>query len=202
VTTSDAGSAPAFRPARAGTPEATAESVRDAIIRHTAVVPDFPTPGIVFQDLTPVFADAAAFRTVVDAISLPFAGTFDVVAGIEARGFLLAAAVAYATGAGVVAVRKAGKLPRAVLRESYDLEYGRAVLEIHEADLAAGTRVLVLDDVLATGGTLTAACALLERAEAVVVGCGVVLELTELDGRAALAGRSVHALHHVGLPPR
>jgi adenine phosphoribosyltransferase len=210
VTTSDAGSAPAFRPAHPDTVEPAAEqavepvaeSVRDAIVRLTAVVPDFPMPGIAFQDLTPVFADPTAFRQVVDAISLPFAGTFDVVAGIEARGFLLAAAVAYATGTGVVAVRKAGKLPRAVLRESYDLEYGRAVLEIHQADLAPGTRVLVLDDVLATGGTLTAACALLERAEAVVVGCGVVLELDDLDGRAGSAGRPVHALHHVGLPPR
>lgn len=172
------------------------------VTRLTAVVPDFPSPGIAFQDLTPVFADASAFRAVVDAIAQPFDGTFDVVAGVEARGFLLAAAVAYATGTGVVTVRKAGKLPRAVFREAYDLEYGQAALEIHQEDLAPGTRVLVLDDVLATGGTLTAACALLERAGAAVVGCGVVLELGELDGRAGLADRSVHAVHRVGRTPR
>ena len=198
---SDAGS-PASQPGTTDPAQDVAAAARDAVVRLTTVVPDFPKPGIAFQDLTPVFADAAAFRRVVDAISVPFVGAFDVVAGVEARGFLLAAAVAYSTGTGVVAVRKAGKLPRAVIRESYDLEYGRAALEIHEADLAPGTRVLVLDDVLATGGTLTAACALLERAGAVVVGCGVVLELGELDGRAGLAGRPVHAVHRVGYAPR
>lgn len=178
------------------------EQARTAIDRLAAVVPDFPSPGIAFQDLTPVFADAHAFKAVVDAVALPFAGSFDVVAGVEARGFLLAAGVAYATGTGVVTIRKAGKLPRAVFRESYDLEYGQAVLELHQADLEPGTRVLVLDDVLATGGTLVAACALLERAGAVVVGCGVVLELDELGGRVALSGRSVRTVHHVGSPSR
>ena len=201
MTTSDAGS-PAPGSDRIASSGPAGESTRDSVVRLTVVVHDFPKPGIAFQDLTPVFADASAFRRVVDAISSPFAGTFDVIAGVEARGFLLAAAVAYATGTGVVAVRKAGKLPRAVIRESYDLEYGQAALEIHEADLAPGTRVLVLDDVLATGGTLTAACALLERAGAVVVGCGVVLELAELHGRAGLAGRTVHAVHRVGPLPR
>jgi adenine phosphoribosyltransferase len=135
-----------------------------------------------------------AFRAVVDALAGSFEGTFDAVAGVEARGFLLAAAVAYATGTGVVTIRKAGKLPRAVLRESYDLEYGQAALEIHRSDLPAGARVLVLDDVLATGGTLVAACALLERAGATVVGCGVVLELGGLGGRRVLSGRTVRAL--------
>ncbi len=167
---------------------------RDAIDRLCAVVPDFPSPGIVFRDLTPVFSDAAAFRAVIDAVAESFGASFDVVAGVEARGFLLAAAVAYATGTGVVAVRKAGKLPRPVYRESYDLEYGQAALEIHQDDLPAGTRVLVLDDVLATGGTLVAACALLEKAGAAVVGCGVVLELGALGGREGLAGRTVHSL--------
>lgn len=175
---------------------------RDAIDRLCVVVPDFPSPGIMFRDLTPVLSDARAFRAVIDAISEPFAGQFDAVVGIEARGFLLAAAVAYATGTGVVAVRKAGKLPRAVYRESYDLEYGQAVLEIHRSDLPEGARVLVLDDVLATGGTLGAACALLDRAGAAVVGCGVVLELGDLGGRGKLAGRNVRALETVGHPPR
>ncbi|AUZ86967.1 adenine phosphoribosyltransferase [Arthrobacter sp. MDT1-48-3] len=189
----DAGETPARAPGTAGL----AADAREAIDRLSAVVPDFPSPGILFRDLTPVFSDARAFRTVVDAVSAPFAGSFDAVAGVEARGFLLAAAVAYATGTGVVTVRKAGKLPRAVYRESYDLEYGQAALEIHQSDLPAGARVLVLDDVLATGGTLVAACALLEKAGAVVVGCGVVLELGDLDGRTSLAGRTVHALETV-----
>lgn len=172
----------------------TAGTAPSALADLTAVVVDFPSPGIMFRDLTPVFSDAHAFRAVVDAISEPFAGTFDAVAGVEARGFLLAAAVAYATGTGVVTIRKAGKLPREVFQESYDLEYGRAALEIHRSDLPAGARVLVLDDVLATGGTLAAACALLERAGSEVVGCAVVLELGDFDGRRVLAGRRVHAL--------
>ena len=184
-------------PATAAGPSRLAARATDAIDRLCAVVPDFPSPGIMFRDLTPVFSDAEAFRAVVDAVSEPFAGSFDAVAGVEARGFLLAAAVAYATGTGVVTVRKAGKLPRAVYSESYDLEYGSATLEIHQADLPEGARVLVLDDVLATGGTLVAACALLEKAGAVVVGAGVVLELGGLEGRTSLAGRRVHTLKTV-----
>ncbi|MHA7284377.1 adenine phosphoribosyltransferase [Arthrobacter sp. TMS2-4] len=186
-------------PAPAPTPGVSALTVqaREAVGRLCAVVPDFPSPGIMFRDLTPVFSDAQGFRAVVDALAEAFADQFDAVAGVEARGFLLAAAIGYATGTGVVTVRKAGKLPRAVYRESYDLEYGQASLEIHQADLPAGTRVLLLDDVLATGGTLAAAGALLEQAGAVVVGCGVVLELADLTGRNALAGRRVHALETV-----
>lgn len=170
---------------------------QEAIDRLCVVVPDVPSAGILFRDLTPVFSDAAAFRTIIDALSEPFAGEFDAVAGVEARGFLLAGAVAYATGTGVVAIRKAGKLPRSVYREAYDLEYGQAELEIHQSDLPAGARVLVLDDVLATGGTLAAACALLERAGAVVAACAVVLEIDGLGGRDALAGRTLHTLHSV-----
>ena len=184
-------------PAEADGASGLAAQAREAVDRLCAVIPDFPSPGIMFRDLTPVFSDAQAFRAVVDALADAFAGQFDAVAGVEARGFLLAAAVGYATGTGVVTVRKAGKLPRAVYRESYDLEYGQASLEIHQTDLPAGTRVLLLDDVLATGGTLVAAGALLEQAGAVVVGCGVVLELADLPGRGALAGRRVHALETV-----
>ncbi|WP_394253706.1 adenine phosphoribosyltransferase [Arthrobacter pityocampae] len=184
-------------PAQAPDASGRAAQARDAVDRLCALVPDFPSPGIMFRDLTPVFSDAHAFRAIVDALADAFAGQFDAVAGVEARGFLLAAAVGYATGTGVVTVRKAGKLPRAVYREAYDLEYGQASLEIHQADLPTGTRVLLLDDVLATGGTLAAAGALLEQAGAVVVGCGVVLELADLTGRAALAGRRVHALETV-----
>ena len=159
-----------------------------------ATVPDYPKPGIVFKDLTPVFADGPAFKAVVDALVEPFRGQFDAVAGVEARGFLLAAAAAYATDTGVVTVRKAGKLPREVVSEDYSLEYGTATLELHSSDLVPGTRVLILDDVLATGGTLGATARLFERCGVEVAGIGVVMELGELNGRAALDGHRIHAL--------
>ncbi|WP_035771122.1 adenine phosphoribosyltransferase [Arthrobacter sp. Br18] len=159
-----------------------------------ALVPDFPKAGILFRDLTPVFADGPSLRAVIDAIATAFRGEFDVVAGVEARGFLLASAIAYATGTGVLTVRKSGKLPRAVYAEPYDLEYGQATLEIHRDDVAPGTRVLVVDDILATGGTLAAAVRLFSHTGAVVVGCAVVLELNGLGGRGQLAGHRVHAL--------
>lgn len=173
------------------------ESAESVISRLCVAVPDYPRPGIVFRDLTPVFSDGPAFRTVVNALIGPFEGQFDAVAGIEARGFLLAAAAAYAAGCGVVAVRKAGKLPRRVYTETYQLEYGNAALEIHTDDIAAGTRVLVLDDVLATGGTLAASSRLLESAGAHIAGFGVVLELGELRGRSSLAGHRVRSLVRV-----
>ncbi|MGC4893556.1 adenine phosphoribosyltransferase [Micromonospora sp. DT31] len=158
-------------------------------------VPDFPKPGVVFKDLMPLFADGAAFREVIDGI-IAYHGrdSFDVVAGIEARGFVLAAAVAYATGLGVVPVRKAGKLPRATHAASYALEYGEATLEVHQDAFTAGHRVLVLDDVLATGGTAEATLDLVERAGGTVAGFTVLLELGFLGGRQRLAPRPVHAL--------
>lgn len=162
--------------------------------RLCATIQDYPEPGITFKDLTPVFANGPALQRVVQALVGPFTGRFDAVAGVEARGFLLAAAAAYATGTGVITIRKAGKLPRAVFTESYALEYGEAALEIHRDDIPAGTRVLILDDVLATGGTLGAAARLLERSQAVVAGIGVVLELAALPGRDALPGYTVASL--------
>lgn len=171
--------------------------VSAVIERLCATVEDYPQEGIVFKDLTPVFADGAALKQVVDAIVNSCAGQFDAVAGVEARGFLLAAAAAYATGTGVITIRKAGKLPREVYSESYALEYGEATLELHREDVPAGTRVLILDDVLATGGTLGAAAALLERTGAVVAGIGVVLEIDALPGRANLDGMEVVSLLHV-----
>lgn len=162
--------------------------------RLTAVVPDFPHTGVLFRDLTPVLADATALRVITDELVTAFAGSFDVVAGIEARGFLLASAAAYAAGTGVLAVRKSGKLPPQTLTEHYDLEYGSAALEVRPEAFPIGARVLVLDDVLATGGTLAATCTLLERAGGSVAGIGVVMELAGLGGRVRLAGRSVHAI--------
>ncbi|MBA2389345.1 MAG: adenine phosphoribosyltransferase [Geodermatophilaceae bacterium] len=157
-------------------------------------VPDFPIPGVLFQDAMPVFADAAMLAAVVDRVvaSHPPQG-FDLVAGIEARGFLLAAPVAYAAGRGVVAIRKTGKLPGPCRAESYDLEYGVGVLELQRAALSRGQRVLLVDDVLATGGTLGAATALIEAAGAVVAGVAVLIELSGLAGRDRL-GVDVTAL--------
>ena len=158
-------------------------------------VPDFPKPGIVFKDLMPLFADGPVFHQVIDGIVAHHgAGSFDVVAGVEARGFVVAAAIAYATGKGVVPVRKAGKLPRRTHSASYALEYGEATLEVHEDAFVAGQRVLVVDDVLATGGTAGAALELVERAGGTVSGFTVLMELGFLDGRKRLAPRTVHAL--------
>ncbi|MEU4382684.1 adenine phosphoribosyltransferase [Micromonospora echinofusca] len=158
-------------------------------------VPDFPKPGVMFKDLMPLFADGDVFREVIDGI-VAFHGrdSFDVVVGIEARGFVVAAAIAYATGVGVVPVRKAGKLPRPAYSASYALEYGEATLEVHEDAFTAGHRVLVVDDVLATGGTAEATLDLVERAGGTVSGFTVLLELAFLGGRERLAPRPVHAL--------
>jgi adenine phosphoribosyltransferase len=177
--------------ARGDSGEATARLVASRIVD----VPDFPQPGIVFKDLTPLFADGAAFKALTDGIVAHYGPDgFDVVVGIEARGFVLAAAVAYAAGAGVVPVRKAGKLPRSVHSASYQLEYGEATLEVHQDAFVAGQRVLVVDDVLATGGTAEATLGLIERAGGVVAGFTVLVELEFLGGRAKLGDRPVHAL--------
>lgn len=175
-------------------PAAVTDSAR-LVASRVLDVPDFPSPGIVYKDLSPLFADGAAFAAAVDAIVRHHGdGAFDVVAGIEARGFMIAAGVAYAVGAGVVPVRKAGKLPRRTHAATYDLEYGQATLEVHADAFTAGHRVLVVDDVLATGGTAEAAMGLVERAGGVVMGFSVLLELDFLRGRHRLGGRDVHAL--------
>jgi adenine phosphoribosyltransferase len=164
----------------------------------TVDVPDFPKPGIVFKDLTPLFADGERFREVIDVIVGHYTNSgvrsFDVVVGVEARGFVIAAAVAYAAGVGVVPVRKAGKLPRVAHSATYDLEYGQATLEVSEDAFVEGQRVIVVDDVLATGGTAEATLELVERSGGIVVGLTVLMELSFLNGRERLAGRDVHAL--------
>jgi adenine phosphoribosyltransferase len=180
----------------------------DELIAGLAVdVPDFPEPGVLFRDLTPVFADGPAFRRVVDGLAAPSASdpraaavaapadsAFDIVVGVEARGFLLAAAVAYDAGVGLALVRKAGKLPRASLSADYTLEYGTATLELHADAIRPGQRVLVVDDVLATGGTLGAAIALVERAGGIVAAVSVIIELAALGGRERIRPHAVHAL--------
>lgn len=150
-------------------------------------IPDFPTPGIVFKDITPLLADPAAFSGAVDAITVAFGrGTIDKVVGMEARGFIVAAPVAYHLGAGFVPLRKPGKLPYTTHRRTYELEYGEEALEVHTDAFAEGDRVLVVDDVLATGGTAEAACALVEDAGGTVAGCAFFIELTFLGGAARI----------------
>lgn len=149
-------------------------------------IPDYPSPGILFRDITPLLADGDAFRATVDAMIAPFEGQFDVIAGIEARGFLLGSAAAYASGKGLVPVRKAGKLPQPAMSIDYSLEYGTATIEMH-ADLERGTRVLVIDDVLATGGTVAATHELLERLGYPVCGTAVLFEIAGLGGREKVA---------------
>lgn len=147
-----------------------------------ALIPDFPEPGILFRDISPLLADGSAMRTVVDALIEPFAGQFDVIAGVEARGFLLAGAAAVAAGVGMAPIRKAGKLPRPAATVSYDLEYGTASIEM-AADLPPGSRVLLVDDVLATGGTLQAAQRLIAQLGYRVAGTAALMELVDLGGR-------------------
>ncbi|MEZ3161945.1 adenine phosphoribosyltransferase [Microbacterium sp. BWT-B31] len=154
-------------------------------------IPDYPEPGVLFRDITPLLADRDALAVTIEAMIEPFAGTFDMVAGIEARGFLLAGAAAIAAGVGLVPIRKAGKLPRPAASVSYKLEYGTATIECHD-DFAPGTRVLLIDDVLATGGTLAAAHELVARLSGVAVGTTVLMELEGLGGRELVG--DVHAV--------
>jgi len=161
-------------------------------------VPDYPTPGIVFKDITPLLADGGAFAAVVAALAdghHPDApGRIDKVVGIEARGFIFAAPVAVMLGAGFVPVRKQGKLPSASYAESYQLEYGKATIEMHSDAVSPGERVLIIDDVLATGGTASATARLIRRSGAQVAGIAVVIELGFLNGRASLPGIEVRSL--------
>ena len=156
-------------------------------------VPDYPQAGVVFKDITPLLADGKAFAAVVDALAATY-GPVDKVAGIEARGFILAAPVAWRLGAGFVPIRKKGKLPGATYAQDYDLEYGTATVEVLTDAFAPGERVLVIDDVLATGGTARATADLVQRAGARVAELAVLLELSFLNGRAKVAGLPVRAL--------
>jgi len=158
-------------------------------------IPDFPEPGVVFKDITPVLANRAAFTALVDEMAAPFRNAqIDKVAGIEARGFILATPIAEVLGAGFVPIRKPGKLPAAVIREDYDLEYGTDALEVHRDGIHEGDRVLIVDDVLATGGTAAAAARLVQRLGGGVVGVSVFIELGFLAGRTSLDGIPLHAL--------
>jgi adenine phosphoribosyltransferase len=172
---------------------ARADAVARQLIRD---VPDFPKPGVVFKDITNLLADGAAFDLIVTALVAPFRGQVDKVAAIEARGFILGAPAAIALGAGMVPLRKSGKLPWETLSESYELEYGIDALEIHTDALAPGDRVLLVDDVVATGGTARAAAALIAAAGADLVGLAALLELEHLGGRDLLPGIRLHVVAH------
>lgn len=158
-------------------------------------IPDFPTPGVTFYDITPLLEEADTFRRVIDAI----AGFFkdqrvDKVVGIDARGFLIASPVAYILGAGLVIVRKRGKLPHQIVREYHELEYGRASLEIHTDAIKKGERIVIIDDVLATGGTAGAAIRLVEKLGGNIVGLGFLLEIKKFDTRKKFSGQNIRSL--------
>jgi adenine phosphoribosyltransferase len=167
----------------------------DAVRAAIRDVPDFPKPGVVFKDITPILSDPLLFRGVIDALAERWRGErIGKIIGIESRGFVFAAPLAYVLGAGLTIVRKPGKLPWKTIREAYALEYGEAVLELHDDAFQPGERVLVVDDVLATGGTAEAAGRLVERQRAQLAGYAFVADLSFLGGSARLGADKVHAL--------
>ena len=162
--------------------------------RYIRDIPDFPKPGILFRDITPLLADPVAFHATVDRVVVRYRDRVDVVLGIESRGFLVGAAVAYGLGTGLAVVRKPGKLPYQTHSASYELEYGTDRLEIHLDAVARGHRVLIVDDLLATGGTASAAVELVRRCGGQVVACAFVIELGALNGRKRLGDLEVFSL--------
>ena len=166
----------------------------DELKSHIRDIPDFPKPGIIFKDITPLLANGAALREVVDRIADRYRDKVDIVLGIESRGFILGAAVAYRLGLGLALVRKPGKLPHETYAARYELEYGSDTLEIHRDAFGNPCRVLIVDDLLATGGTASAAIELVRRLDGEVAGCAFVIELGFLNGRRRLETPDVFAL--------
>ncbi len=174
--------------------EASVSEPLKALIR---TVPDFPKPGILFYDITTLLKDKAGFAQMIDAFAAHYAGeAIDLVLGTEARGFIFAPAIAYRLKAGFVPVRKAKKLPAETIKVSYDLEYGQDSLELHKDAIRPGQKVLLVDDLLATGGTMAATVQLVERLGGVVAGIAFAIELDFLKGRDKLAGHDVYSLLH------
>jgi adenine phosphoribosyltransferase len=168
------------------------------LVKYIRDVPNFPKPGIIFKDITPLLRSAVALRQTAEMLAKPFGdGKIDLVAGIESRGFIFGALVAKYLSAGFVPIRKAGKLPHTTINQSYDLEYGSSTVEVHADAVEKGQRVLVVDDLLATGGTAAAACALVRKLGGEVAGVSFVVELSFLDGRKRLGGYDVRSLIQV-----
>lgn len=168
-------------------------TVSDELKRHIRDIPDFPQSGIIFRDITPLLADATQFKRVIDLMAQPYQN-IDQVVIIESRGFILGTPIAYVLGAGVVPVRKPGRLPAATLSEQYALEYGTNTLEIHQDAIMRGHRVLIVDDLLATGGTVDATIKLVNELGGEIAGICVLAELSALHGRDRLAGYDVRSL--------
>ena len=186
-----------YPPTMAGDPHAERSTQRPALRTFIREILDYPTEGVNFRDITPLLGDAETFAAAVDGLVDEFVGVeVDRIVGIEARGFIFASAVAYRMGAGLVPVRKPGKLPWAVVREEYQLEYGSDKLEIHRDAIHPGERILIIDDVLATGGTAAATARLVETLGGVIAGLGFVIELDDLGGRAHMGERPVKSLLH------
>ena len=163
--------------------------------QHIRHVPDFPKPGILFYDITTLLRDPVGLKKTIDRLSTQYAGNgIDVVVGIESRGFILGAAVAERLGAGFIPIRKPGKLPAKAIKETYDLEYGKDALEIHADAVDKGQRVLIVDDVLATGGTAAAAAGLVKQLGGQLLGLAFLIELLFLNGKAKLPGESVYSV--------
>ena len=166
----------------------------ELVLDNLREIPDFPEPGVLFRDITPLLANGEAFATLIDGLAGHYRGRIDAVAGLESRGFILAAPLAVRLGIGMLTVRKGGKLPGPVVGVDYDLEYGTARMELRPETVVPGQRVLVIDDVLATGGTASASISLLERAGAKIEAVCMLLELAGLGGRAKLPGRSIDSV--------
>ena len=157
-------------------------------------IPDYPKKGVLFRDITPLLRDGLLFRACIDAIAEHFKGRVDAVAGVEARGFIIGSAVAYKLGKGFIPIRKEGKLPYEKVKKTYSLEYGEETIEIHKDALAKGERILLVDDLLATGGTAKASCELIESLGGKIAGIAFIIELTDLHGRDKLSGKEVFSL--------
>ena len=166
----------------------------ELVVDNLREIPDFPEPGVLFRDITPLLANGEAFATLIDGLAGHYRGRIDAVAGLESRGFILAAPLAVRLGIGMLTVRKGGKLPGPVVGVDYDLEYGTARMELRPETVVPGQRVLVIDDVLATGGTASASISLLEQAGARVVAVCMLLELAGLVGPMKLPGRSIDSV--------
>lgn len=174
--------------------ESVPESLTKLVMSHLREIPDFPEPGVLFRDITPLLADGHAFAALVEGLADHYRGRIDAIAGLESRGFILAAPLAVRLGVGMITVRKGGKLPGPVIGVDYALEYGTARMELRPETVTKGTRVLVIDDVLATGGTASASISLIEQAGASVEAICMLLELSDLDGRRQLQGREVDSI--------